>query len=146
MKLGAELRQRVLAADRHRAPRPIAWLCSLALLLVATGCALSALVGIGEPVRPVLGFAAVAVAAGTVGALLLRSARPPARIPPPDAVLAVVAAWGVSVLASTAAYLVTGGIDGADDALFESSSGYATSALTVVPDPSTLPDSVRRCP
>ncbi len=137
-----DLRRRVVAAGRRRAPRPIVWLCGLALLLVAAGCALSAVVALGDGARPGVGFGVAALVTGAAGAGLLRSARPPTRIPPPDAVLAVVAAWATSVVASTAVYLATGGIDDVDRALFESASGYATSALSAVPDPAALPDSV----
>lgn len=142
MSRAADVRRLVLAADQRRAPRPVSWLCSLALLLVGVGCALSALVGVGGGARPGVGFGSVALVAGGAGALLLRTSRPPIRIPPHDAILAVVAAWMTSVVASTVVYVATGGIDDVDRALFESASGYATSALSGVRDPSTLPASV----
>lgn len=138
----SKVRDRWAAAIRRRRPDVLPWLCGQASLLVAAGCAASVVAGFDGGTRTLAGLASVGLVALGVAVVLLRRWGPPRKVVPADAVVAVVAAWVLTVVASTAVYLATGAIPAPGDALFESASGCATTALTVVADPSSLPDGV----
>lgn len=73
-----------------------------------------------------------------LGLTTTRTCRPPQRLRSSTAFAGVLATWITLVLVSTATYRVLGTFDHLDDAVFESVSGYTTTALTVVGDPELL--------
>jgi trk system potassium uptake protein TrkH len=85
-----------------------------------------------------LRLALVAVALTVAGLAVARICRPPLRLRPSTAFSGVLAAWLTLIACSTATYLVLGTFERPDDALFESVSGYTTTAATVLLDPESV--------
>ena len=85
--------------------------------------------------RLVLRLALLAAAWSALGAGLVRGCRPPERLRSSTAFAGVLAAWLAMIAASTVTYEVLGTFSHLDDSLFESVSGFTTTASTVLEQP-----------
>ena len=78
-----------------------------------------------------------------VSGLVLRTRFPlPERITPRSSLRTAAAALGAMIAVSTVVYLATGAIDGLQSASIESTSGFTTTALSVIGDPELQPRGV----
>ncbi len=115
---------------------------ALALTLSSAMLAFSSLFAIGDDA---VDFAVLAIGALVCGGAGLKNLRRPFSThmmrPVPTMSAAVVGFLLVAAI-STVVYLLTGTIDRADDALYESVAGVSTSALTIFDDPSVVGDGV----
>lgn len=96
------------------------------------------LVGLVTDGRDTLTFGLVALAWGAVGAAFVHLCRVPVRLRSSTAFLGVVAVWLTLVTLSTATYEILGTFSFWDDSIFESVSGFTTTASSVVGDPEAL--------
>lgn len=115
---------------------------SVAAFVCGVGLLVCALVGGLDGFRGSVGLAWVGLLALAGGVVGVRRHRVGRRDGPAVAFAALVGVLLTQVGISVIAYLASGTFDRVDDALFESSAGFSTTALTVVADPHLLPDGV----
>lgn len=108
-------------------------LVACALLALA-----AAVVGLATDGREVLELGSLAVAWAAIGLVLVWECRVPQRLRSSTAFLGVLAVWLTFITASTLTYAVLGTFEHWDDAVFESVSGFTTTASSVVADPEGL--------
>ena len=105
-----------------------------AMVVGGVGLVLSALVDLLEDGGDTLLLAALGLSVLGAGAGLRRLLAMPERVPPRVALRSVMVAAMALIGVSTVAYLVTGTVERIDDAVFESTAGFSTTALTVLED------------
>ena len=105
-----------------------------AMVVCGPGLVLSGLVDLVEDGSDTLSLLVLGVAVTGIGWLIRRAVPMPDRVPPRVALRSVVVAALAMIGISTLAYLGTGSITRLDHALFESTAGFSTTALTVLPD------------
>lgn len=96
------------------------------------------LVGLVTDGRDTVTFGLVALAWSAVGAAFVHFCRVPVRLRSSTAFVGVMAVWLTLVTLSTATYEILGTFSFWDDSIFESVSGFTTTASTVVGDPEAL--------
>lgn len=104
----------------------------LALLVCSIGLLISAVVDLTDGGDDALVLCAWGIVLGVGGGGLRLAFVLPSRVRASTALNAVLAGSSVMILASTGAYLLTGTFTRVDDALFESTAGISTTALTVL--------------
>lgn len=126
----------------RRPPSVTVHVVGVALAVSGVGLMVSGLVDlIAEAADTVLLLALGGVAVG--GGLGLRRLAPvPTRVPPRVALRSVMVAATAMIVVSTIVYVATGTITRLDDALFESTAGFSTTALTVIDDLEAVDDGV----
>ena len=109
-------------------------LTGLAWSAIAIGMLFSAIVGVLEGDSDVTGLVVSGLVVGAAGLVVLRSTVIPARQNSASAFAGVAWTWLLVSLAGVLPYLLTGTIDwsNADDALFESVSGFTCSGSTIL--------------
>ncbi len=112
----------------------VGFVMGVALLACAALAGLSALAGLVDGFRAGT-FLALGGTWLLLGLGVLRLCRPPERLRSGVAFAGVLAAWLVFVTTSTITYEILGTFDHFDDSLFESVSGFTTTAATVLADP-----------
>ncbi len=120
----------------------VAFIVGVALSACAGLAAIASAWGLLDGARDSGTLAALAALWGLAGAGLVHQCRPPRRLRSSTAFVAVFASWCTFTAVSTVTYLALGTFAHWDDALFESVSGFTTTAATVVPDPELLSDAV----
>lgn len=104
------------------------------MVVCGPGLVLSALVDLLEDGGDTAALGLLGLLVTFVGAAIRRAVAMPARVPPRVALRSVAVAGAAMVAVSTIAYLATGTVDDIGDALFESTAGFTTTALTVLED------------
>lgn len=112
----------------------VGFVSGVALLACAALAALSAVVALGDG-RHAGQLGALAAVWTLVGGTAVRLCHPPRRLRSSTAFAGVLAAWLTFIAASTVTYEVLGTFANLDDSLFESVSGFTTTATTVLGDP-----------
>ena len=110
-------------------------IAGLALMVTGVGLVVSALVGLTSSSRDVVELALCGSAVGTLGLFLRWQFELPERITPRASLRTAALALASMIAASTVTYLVTGAITDLEGAVMESTSGFTTTALTVLTDP-----------
>ena len=108
--------------------------CGASITVCAGGLLLAAAIDVVTGADNALVLALLALAAGIGGPALRRAAPMPSRVPPRVALEAVVVSLLTMIAISTVVYLLTGTIDRIDEAMFESTAGFSTTAQTVIVD------------
>ncbi|MFV0317544.1 MAG: TrkH family potassium uptake protein [Microthrixaceae bacterium] len=110
-------------------------IAGLALVVCGGALVLSALVGLTESTDDVAPMALWGTSVGLGGLALRHWFDLPERISPRASLRTAAVALVAMIASSSAAYLVTGAIPGLEAAVMESTSGFTTTALTVLTDP-----------
>ena len=122
------------ADRRHRRTSATGNVVGAAMLVTGAGLVLAGLVDLVEDGADTEILAATGAVVGGIGIALRHRLAMPDRVPPRVALRSVMVAAVAMVAVSTTAYLVTGAITDPADALFESTAGLSTTALTVFED------------
>jgi trk system potassium uptake protein TrkH len=121
------------ARPRARSSRSaIANVSGASITVCAGGLLLAAVIDIVTGAENALILAVFALMAGVGGPALRRIAPMPARVPPRVALEAVVVSMLTMITISTIVYIATGTIERLDEAIFESTAGFSTTAQTVI--------------
>lgn len=130
-----------LAHESRRRPTTVGRMVGLSLVVVAAGQLVSAAVNAVDGDDGTAGLLASAAVVGAAGTAVLVSTRLPDRQLPTATFAAVTWAWLAASLAGALPFLLTGAIgwSHADDALFESVSGFTCTGATILPDIEALP-------
>lgn len=127
---------------RRRTESAVANVSGLAVAICGGGMLISAAVDLTDGGHDSLPLMAVGVASLAVGISLHKTFPMPARVPPRTALRTVAVGLLAMIAASAAVYWATGAIPRVDDALVESTAGFTTTALTVLPNPEDLGNGV----
>ncbi|MGK2928174.1 MAG: potassium transporter TrkG, partial [Acidimicrobiales bacterium] len=128
-------------ADQARAGRwesPSGFVVGVAALACGVLALASCLIGLVTDGRDTEPFGVLALVWGLVGASMVHVFRVPVRLRSSTAFIGVLAVWLTLVLLSTATYEILGTFRFWDDSIFESVSGFTTTASSVVRDPEAL--------
>lgn len=123
---------RSLVGPARRPPWLAVHMSGLALVFVAAGMWVSAAVGAVTDGRAVADLVSAGVAVAVAGAVAWRTTRVPERIGAGSALVAVVVTWVAASAAGAVPFLWAGTFGSADDALFESISGFTGTGSTVL--------------
>lgn len=108
------------------------WVAARVLLACGAALAAAAAASVLDDRRAMAPLAGCALAGAAIGALLHRRCALPGTLRPAGTHAAVLIGWLLLIGVSTATYLVCGTFDRVDDALFESTAGFTTTALSVL--------------
>lgn len=130
-----------LAHESQRWATTVGRMIGLSLLVVAAGLLVSAGVNAVDGDPGTGGLVASAALVGAAGAALFSTTRIPDRQLPSATFAAVTFSWVAASVAGALPFLLTGSIawSRADDALFESISGFTCTGATILPDIEALP-------
>lgn len=121
-----------LTTRRPRAESTAGYVAALVLLTAAPGLAASAGVSMLDGRRALLPLLVCAAACGVAGVALRRRCTAPRTLRIAAVHRSVLLGWTLLIAISTVAYLAAGTFDRLDLALFESTAGFTTTALSVL--------------
>ncbi len=116
----------------------VGFIAGAALLACGALAVVAAIAGAIADQRDVATFVVLGAVYLGLGGALAHECRPPDRLRSRVAFVGVLGSWLCAVAASTVTYTALGIFDHPDLALFESVSGFTTTAATVVADPESL--------
>lgn len=138
--LGDDLTDPAIAiGDRPaRAGSAVINAAAVSVAICGGGLLLSAVVDLTDGGRDAASLAAIGAMALVGGLVVERNTPMPERVPPRASLRTVLVGLLSMITVSAITYRTTGTIAHIDDAFVESTSGFTTTALTVIPDPESL--------